>query len=237
MQPNDRKHRAFSLVCVRALLLVSVLPLAVGTAWQVSGTGVRHAFALAGGDPRTSGSVSLEHLVQDLAAVALLCAVGALAASVVLAAADAVLGARLPWLRATTALLTPRVCRRIVALCCGAGLAAPVYAAAPAGADDDSARHGCVVACTASRPHLGGLPLPDLPTGYASRSATSEARLVVGVGDSLWRLAERRLPAGAPDVDVLALTERIYDLNRQVIGADPDLIFPGTALLAPEGNS
>jgi nucleoid-associated protein YgaU len=52
----------------------------------------------------------------------------------------------------------------------------------------------------------------------------------------LWRIAESRLPGGASDLDVETLTRRLYALNRATIGGDPDLIFPGMTLIAPEGK-
>jgi nucleoid-associated protein YgaU len=52
----------------------------------------------------------------------------------------------------------------------------------------------------------------------------------------LWRIAESRLPGGASDLDVETLTRRLYALNRSTIGGDPDLIFPGMTLIAPEGK-
>ncbi len=61
--------------------------------------------------------------------------------------------------------------------------------------------------------------------------------MVVRNGDSLWRIAERRLPPTASSGEVAALTWRLYALNRPLIGDDPDLIYPGTTLSTPEGSS
>lgn len=251
MNANGRKCR-FLLPArlVRFVGLISALSLAITATWQICADGVRHLAAVLSREPVASGDVTVEDLVQDLAAVALVCAVGAVTAVLVLACADAVLGARLPGLHAVSLRLTPRACRHIVALCCGVGLAAPVYAAAPASADDGNWRHGCVSACVDPPPRLGGLALPDLPTGdwaspvqtrrhpgHAAGPRTGGPRLVVDVGDSLWSLAEQRLPADASNAAVLALSDRLYELNRAAIGVDPDLILPGTELRTPQGPS
>lgn len=51
-------------------------------------------------------------------------------------------------------------------------------------------------------------------------------------GDSLWTIAARA--RGPLDDDrVRALTTRLYDLNRGVVGPDPDLILPGQVLRLP----
>lgn len=61
---------------------------------------------------------------------------------------------------------------------------------------------------------------------------------VVQRGDSLWAIASRALEAERgvrpPSAEVAAYWKRIYGANRQVVGADPDLIFPGQRLALPE---
>jgi nucleoid-associated protein YgaU len=61
---------------------------------------------------------------------------------------------------------------------------------------------------------------------------------VVAPGDSLWAIAERSLHNNddLDDLDDLAVERRwraIYRANREVIGADPDLIVPGQRLVLP----
>jgi nucleoid-associated protein YgaU len=59
---------------------------------------------------------------------------------------------------------------------------------------------------------------------------------VVAPGDSLWAIAERSLRGNLDDLDDLAVERRwraIYRANREVIGADPDLIVPGQRLVLP----
>jgi nucleoid-associated protein YgaU len=80
------------------------------------------------------------------------------------------------------------------------------------------------------RPRVGS------PVTAAERPST----VTVRAGDSLWSIAARDLP-GAPTVDDVAERwPQWYQQNRCTIGPDPNLIFPGMVLLAPdsvEGSS
>ena len=117
----------------------------------------------------------------------------------------------------------PAPLRRLVLAACGValtgGLATPALAT-PGELHEDHA--GAVHASL-----VQGLPLPDraigaLPGGgRMSRPgpAPSVPVVVVRVGDTLWDLAGES-PAW----------HRIYELNRDVIGPDPDLIRPGQRL-------
>jgi DNA-binding CsgD family transcriptional regulator/LysM repeat protein len=58
-------------------------------------------------------------------------------------------------------------------------------------------------------------------------------RIVVSPGDSLWSISEQRLGPNATAQQIASETERIYALNQNQIGADPNLIFPGQELSAP----
>ena len=80
---------------------------------------------------------------------------------------------------------------------------------------------------------LAGLPLPERPTGGLGEAAHHLAHVVVRPGDSLWRIATEALGPGADDVAVAAYWQHVHQLNRHVIGADPDLIRPGQHLLTP----
>jgi hypothetical protein len=55
----------------------------------------------------------------------------------------------------------------------------------------------------------------------------SMTRLVVEPGDSLWAIAQERLGPEATPQQVAQETGRIYELNRDQIGENPNLIFPG----------
>ena len=61
------------------------------------------------------------------------------------------------------------------------------------------------------------------------------AALVIEPGDSLWAIAQERLGPEATAQQVAEETARIYGLNRERIGDDPNLIFPGQELLLTQG--
>jgi hypothetical protein len=46
----------------------------------------------------------------------------------------------------------------------------------------------------------------------------------------LWSLAASTLSPEASDADIAKTSQAIYVRNRRVIGADPNLILPGTTL-------
>lgn len=72
-------------------------------------------------------------------------------------------------------------------------------------------------------------PAPSRP-GVPTPSAD---RVRVRVGDSLWLIAARRLGPTVTAAQTAAAWPRWYAANREVIGAEPDLIFPGQLLTAP----
>jgi nucleoid-associated protein YgaU len=59
--------------------------------------------------------------------------------------------------------------------------------------------------------------------------------VLVAPGDTLWSIAAAHLPPDASDADVAAAVQQWYSANREVVGADPDLIRPGQHLEAPAG--
>jgi LysM domain len=137
-----------------------------------------------------------------------------------------------------SAVLTPVWWRRFVVTCCGLSVVAvpavPTAAITVAGAPPPAASgRGCPPACAAS---LDGLPLPDLPIAHQARPVIVRP-VVVRPGDTLWDIAEQHLRADAPDAHVLELVGQIYRANRARIGPDSDLIFPGTHLTVPGGNT
>ena len=143
----------------------------------------------------------------------------------------------------------PPVSRHAVERLSGLPLPARVLSA-PA-----EARHGAPPAPAAaarwresSRPRQSGAPsLPAIPpsapqaprdtAGPAAARASAPARgtsyAVVRPGDSLWAIAARDLPDHASPATVAAHWQEIYQANRAVIGADPDLIVPGQRLVLP----
>lgn len=67
----------------------------------------------------------------------------------------------------------------------------------------------------------------------ASQFAPEEpgTRRIVNSGDSLWAIAQERLDPEATPQQVAEETGRIYELNRERIGDDPNLILPSQELL------
>lgn len=96
---------------------------------------------------------------------------------------------------------------------------------------------------------LDGLPLPDRPPTSAPAATTAHpvstaqaeepappAVHVVRSGECLWTIARRHLP-GADDATVAAAVAAWHRVNRDVIGADPDLLRPCQRLVRPAGDS
>lgn len=127
----------------------------------------------------------------------------------------------------------PRALRTLVLAACGAALVVPTSGAV-----------------AAEPPHpLHGLPMPDRATSTAAwvasavRTATSDTERaeppgaarthVVRAGDTLWSLAAADLSPAADDADISRRSHRLHELNRAVIGDDPDLIHPGQRLQLP----
>jgi nucleoid-associated protein YgaU len=80
----------------------------------------------------------------------------------------------------------------------------------------------------------GGTPDRQQITTTRSRHAAPRSTAVlVAPGDSLWRIAARRLGPGADDAAIAREWPRWYAANRAVIGADPNLIHPGQRLVPP----
>lgn len=105
---------------------------------------------------------------------------------------------------------------------------------------------GGVLAATVAPAHarsgptgaLDGLRLPERPlTEPVAPSTPPPSRRasvahVVTPGESLWAIARRHSPA-ASDADLVEAVERWHATNRDVIGADPDLLQPGQRLTPP----
>ena len=69
--------------------------------------------------------------------------------------------------------------------------------------------------------------MPDFSNVQSGSSSTAEKVYVVVSGDSLSKIA-KRFYGDAND------WRRIYEANREVIGANPDLIRPGQKLRIPK---
>lgn len=222
---------------IRLILTVTVVALTVVLTWRVAGGPSTDLVSAVRSGRLTDADWTLDRLTIGVACLLSLAAVAGLAAMVGLAATAVLCGNWAPRLAATCARATPAGLRRLVALSCGLGIVAPLAVAgtalgAPHARDLPHHQQSCHAGCHPSTLHLGGLELPDLPTPRQQMS-----QVVVRPGDSLWLIARHRLPPDATDNQIAALTARLATLNRSTIGADPDLIFPGMVLIAPEGRS
>ncbi len=83
----------------------------------------------------------------------------------------------------------------------------------------------------ATSPRTAGDPLPGTERAAAPAGA---GRVRVRAGDSLWSIAGHRLGPAAPASRIQQEWPRWYAVNRQLIGADPNLIRPGTRLRIPD---
>jgi hypothetical protein len=85
---------------------------------------------------------------------------------------------------------------------------------------------------------LAALMLALFPAvAEAQTKDKNTSSVVVRPGDCLWSISEERLAPNASPQRILNGTEQIYTLNRELIGADPDLIFVGQELLLPPAMS
>lgn len=71
---------------------------------------------------------------------------------------------------------------------------------------------------------------PDRGTPKATRG---DEQVVVRTGDSLWSIAAAHLASGATDAEIAASWPRWYRANADVIGPDPDRVYPGQVLRTP----
>lgn len=126
---------------------------------------------------------------------------------------------------AATTWVCPPALRRLLLAGLGVTLvSAPGAAPVPLSASRSSDGSGVSAPAGAGR-----LPVPARPVG----TAPAASRIVVGPGDTLWHLAETRLPASARAAVIVGQVGRLHHRNRAVIGPDPDLIRPGQRLVSP----
>ena len=118
--------------------------------------------------------------------------------------------------------VAPPVVRRAVELVLGLGLAAGAVGASPAVADVPTPAATAVAA-------PADLDWPTPPT--------SRPPVLVAPGDTLWGPARQDLVATgttAPtNAQIAREWPRWWSANRDVVGADPDLVLPGTWLSPP----
>lgn len=77
----------------------------------------------------------------------------------------------------------------------------------------------------------GSLLIPGAPT--AANAASPAATVTVTAGDTLWDLAAAQLGYLATDHEIARYWPAWHELNRGVIGPDPNLLLPGQVLAVP----
>lgn len=91
-------------------------------------------------------------------------------------------------------------------------------------------------------PFQSGLNISETPrrtdtessTHTGSATGTSSSTYTVQPGDNLWRITERLLVGNAHSpARLMGAIEQLYQANRGLIGADPDIIHAGATLTIP----
>ena len=82
---------------------------------------------------------------------------------------------------------------------------------------------------------------PQSPAGFPAEAtapaAAPSSAYVVQPGDSLWDITAALLGDSASPDAIAGAWPSLYEANREVIGTDPGLIYPGTALTVPAALS
>lgn len=156
--------------------------------------------------------------------------------------------------------VAPRLARSVLGTALGASLTLSSTAVGAVWAAPGPVLHGVAASLAAAPPGEGtgsspepGRPVDQLPSprwsaetvnvpmarivGGQKRAAEppreAQQEVVVAEGQTLWSIAAHMLGRQATIVEISALWPRIYELNRTVIGADPDLLQVGTVLALP----
>jgi nucleoid-associated protein YgaU len=162
--------------------------------------------------------------------------VGALCVAWVVLAVAAALLAALPGsvgrsAQALARAITPALVHRAIALALGTALSAATVPQAPANAALTAGT--ATTTAPAGWPDLPLLDRPASPTPTPHPAPPRAPAVIVQSGDCLWSIAAKGLPADASDAQIDDEWRRWYAANRAVVGADPDLIYPGQVLTAP----
>ena len=154
----------------------------------------------------------------------------------------------------------PAILRRWLLIACGVAVVGSVAAAPsvaspvadPSRPSPDGETQSSLGSDLIQRRAITGLPLPDRvgiahivdlrslaqagPRVFAPRRSGSrvpERSVTVRLGDSLWVIASREVGRTAHPDAIDKSWRALYELNRHVIGQDPDLIHPGLRLRLP----
>ncbi len=169
-------------------------------------------------------------------------AVAWLTAVAVLAAAAAVPGVTGGLARRLLGLVAPRAVRRALEVALGLSLAAgPLLGGVANAAAPPAAPHNAVLSVPSLDRPMTAIPSLDRPLRQPAAAAVPlldrptqpQRPVTVHRGDSLWLIASRGLGGHPSDAQIAAEWPRWYDANRDVIGANPNLIQPGQHLEPP----
>lgn len=141
------------------------------------------------------------------------------------------------WVLTIAALATLGVSSRVLARFTPSVLRGVLLAGAAGVLAVGPAQAGEIAGPESRLPHsVNGLQLPDRPDTQVrapTMRASTPQTVQVRPGDTLWAIAARTLPEGATDTQIAAATRAWHRANRDVIGADPNLIFPTQRLIPP----
>ena len=165
----------------------------------------------------------VEHVVLLICGVVLLALAAWFVVSVLVCVVDVL--TRGPLSLDRSGVFRPRLARALVATAVGA---VAVTAGGAARAVEDPGSPIAVDGLTVPERPYGGVRTP--PTG---RATGHPGTYQVAAGDSLWSIAAEALPRPADDRVVARAWPRLYRLNRDRVGPDPDVIHPGTTLRLP----
>lgn len=246
-QPGHRRSakstRTRSASQVRALGLVTALvastAAATGGLWWLTS----RLF-----DAARGGGTTFDETVGVASAIGCWVCVGWFVLALTVSAVAAAPGALGRSCAATAVVLAPWTVRRLVAAALGLTVVTgPAAAAAAVPAEPSTASSATAVVQVHPRARLGTDPAAagsqldqravsarlgaDLPP--LDRPAGDAYVVTVGPGDCLWSIAGRHLGPQATDAEIAAAWPRWYVTNREVIGADPNLLHPGQQLMAP----
>lgn len=143
----------------------------------------------------------------------------------------------------------PDLVRRVLVLAVGAGIGLSAATGATAAAPGDLDLGWAATAATAiAGPAMAAASTSAAATAPAATTTVSSVAnlpapapaqaaradtVVVGPGDTLWRIAQRTLPTDAGAADIASAWPDWYAANAGLIGDDPDLLQPGQVLSAP----
>jgi hypothetical protein len=97
--------------------------------------------------------------------------------------------------------------------------------------DDDAVASGSTLPGSDTQVHQADAAAMPQQQQPAYEPATLR---VVNPGDTLWAISQQRFQPNPTAEQIMNEVGRIYELNRDLIGDDPNLIFPGQELLLPE---